>query len=386
MKFRFLFEGMLDAELVHELEKGAVYASDKLEGLRVTPDRRGADVTCADGAEGEVRAKLRALVGAMTARFFDLGPPEEHARGTRRDDGPIEDAFDALARRGWTRVVGRGQVALAGGALALKQHLDDTLRDSARERFGAVDEEHPTLVDADVLARCGYLASFPQSVCLVTHLREDFDGIESFRRAHVKANALHVPDDCALATDAVMRPAVCIPVYHAREGERLPPGGRVITSGGRCYRYESKNMDGMRRLWDFSMREIVFLGDVEERRPAILAYVTSLAESWDLSFRLVSACDPFFATVRAPKALWQRAHAAKYELVVDTGGRATAAGSINFPESLFAAAFGITSAANEPATTACVGFGLERLVLALFAQHGFDRARWPGALGDVAFG
>ncbi|HEY8077627.1 MAG TPA: hypothetical protein VIF62_26050 [Labilithrix sp.] len=379
-------ENAIDEELVAELEKSAPYASNKLERLRVTPDRCGAEVQCADGSTvEEVRPKVLALVRAMSERFRSLGPAEELAHRARRDDGPIDvGAFDELARRGWARAIGRGQIALAGGALALKQRLDADVRDLARARFGALEEDHPTLLDAEVLARCGYFGSFPQSVCLVSHLREDFDAIESFRRANVDADSLRVPEASALATDAVLRPAVCIPIYRAMQGASLRDGGRVVTSSGRCYRYESRNMEGMRRLWDFSMREIVFLGDVEAKRAAILGSLTALAETWDLSFRLVSASDPFFATVRATKALWQRTRAAKYELVVDAGAP-LAAGSVNFAGALFGEAFGITHG-GAPATTACVGFGLERLVLALFAQHGFDRARWPREIGEAALG
>jgi hypothetical protein len=30
-----------------------------------------------------------------------------------------------------------------------------------------------------------------------------------------------------------------------------------------------------------------------------------------------------------------------------------------------------------PANTACLGFGLERITLALFCTHGFDTDAWP---------
>ena len=39
--------------------------------------------------------------------------------------------------------------------------------------------------------------------------------------------------------------------------------------------------------------------------------------------------------------------------------------------------FGISSARGGVAHSACVGFGLERIVLGLFAAHGLDTARWP---------
>jgi len=35
---------------------------------------------------------------------------------------------------------------------------------------------------------------------------------------------------------------------------------RAITALGNCFRYESTNLTGLERLWDFAMREIVFVG------------------------------------------------------------------------------------------------------------------------------
>jgi seryl-tRNA synthetase len=148
----------------------------------------------------------------------------------------------------------------------------------------------------------------------------------------------------------------------------------------------------MHRLWDFTMREIVFVGDaeyVEQARERVVDAATSLMEAWDLSFRLVSATDPFFATVRGSKALFQRSRALKHEMMIDVGAGARgaiAAGSINAAGELFGNAFDIRTASGKTATSACVGFGLERLVLALFAQHGFAPARWPRAMREVVFG
>ncbi|MGE5180912.1 MAG: hypothetical protein ACM31C_02565 [Acidobacteriota bacterium] len=41
-----------------------------------------------------------------------------------------------------------------------------------------------------------------------------------------------------------------------------------------------------------------------------------------------------------------------------------------------------TAPGGELAHTACLGFGLERCVMALFQQHGFDPGAWPAAVRD----
>ena len=390
MQFRLPFKDAVHPELVAEVEKSAVYATSHLERLRITADGAAADIECADGARDEVTDKISKLVAAMMSSFRSLGEPEELARRSRVDQLPIADAYAELEKRRWVRQIGRGQVSFAGGASALRRFLDEAVRDLARTTFAATDEDHPELLDPDVLVRCGYFSSFPHSVSFVSHLKEDFDGIERFRAANTGSEALQVPDASALTcSDAVLRPAICLPVYRGLQGISLPPGGLTVTTEGRAFRYESGNMEGIQRLWDFSMREIVFLGssdDVEGKRTPIVDAVTSILEAWDLDYRLVSASDPFFATVRGTKALWQRTRALKYEMMVDIGTRSIAAGSINFAGTLFGNAFGIRSAAGETATTACVGFGLERLVLALFSQHGFEPKRWPAAMQEVVFG
>jgi seryl-tRNA synthetase len=391
MHFRLSFENAIDNELVGELEKGAVYATAHLRHFQITPDRRAADIECTDGAREEVTEKIRKHVDAMVAKFRSLGEPEELARTSRRDRGAVvPDAAAELEMRNWVRLLGRGQVAFAGRAFALRRFVDEEVRDLARKRFDAEEEDYPALLEPSVLARCGYFSSFPHSVCLVSHLTEDFDAIEAFRAANTDGDSLRIPNPGAMAqSDAALRPAVCLPIYRALEGATVPKGGLTITTTGKAFRYESINMEGLHRLWDFSMREIVFIGSaevVQEQRARVIETVTSLMEKWDLAYRLVFASDPFFATVRGTKALWQRSRALKHEMLVDVGTGSIAVGSINCAGTLFGDAFHIRTDEGEIATTACVGFGLERLVLALFSQHGFEPGRWPGAIREVVFG
>ena len=75
----------------------------------------------------------------------------------------------------------------------------------------------------------------------------------------------------------------------------------------------------------------------------------------------------------------------KYELVVPVANpdKPTAVASCNQHLDHFGHAFGIETADGKPAHSACVGFGLERVALALFRVHGFDTAQWPAAVRQV---
>ena len=56
--------------------------------------------------------------------------------------------------------------------------------------------------------------------------------------------------------------------------------------------------------------------------------------------------------------------------------------SFNYHQEHFAATFGIQTAEGETAQTACLGFGMERIVLALFKTHGLSSAEWPAAVRE----
>ena len=66
--------------------------------------------------------------------------------------------------------------------------------------------------------------------------------------------------------------------------------------------------------------------------------------------------------------------------------RSLACGSFNLHENFFGKTFDITAADGEPAFTGCVGWGLDRWVLACFTQHGYDPSGWPEWLRGPVFG
>jgi seryl-tRNA synthetase len=95
--------------------------------------------------------------------------------------------------------------------------------------------------------------------------------------------------------------------------------------------------------------------------------------------------------VYAAKTFFQQSLDVKSEIRLaiapdETGKpRSIAGGSINLHGPFFGNRFDIKLEDASPAISACVGFGLERWVLALFSQHGFEQARWPAELRDIVF-
>ena len=75
----------------------------------------------------------------------------------------------------------------------------------------------------------------------------------------------------------------------------------------------------------------------------------------------------------------------KYELMAPVASKEklTAITSCNYHLDHFGYAFNIKTADGKVAHSACIGFGLERIALALFRVHGFDPDHWPADVKGV---
>jgi hypothetical protein len=79
----------------------------------------------------------------------------------------------------------------------------------------------------------------------------------------------------------------------------------------------------------------------------------------------------------------QKEQALKFEVLVPiTEPELTAVASFNYHRDYFATIHGLVLESGEPAHTACLGFGLERLTLAMFRKHGFEPDTWPGEVRE----
>ena len=385
----------VDVDLAREVAKQAVFASVAVRAFEWDDTLRRARVDVETGAdEADVDAKVRRLVTGMLARHRPVPKRVLHT-SARRDRGPmVPDVERQLGERGFLRELGPGQMALSGPPLAFARALDARLSTLARERFGAREDAYPALIPTAILHRCGYLTSFPNAASMVTHLVEDVDAIERFREANRGAPTLTIPDPTALShAAACLAPAVCYHLYPTLEGAQLARP-LVVTAMGRCFRYESRNMRGLERLWDFEMREVIFCGaepTVRALREDLISLAAIEAGELDLDLSIESATDPFFSSEYAQKTYWQAKSDLKLELLLalppDDRGRprATAAASFNLHDDHFGRTFAITTDDGAPAFSGCAAWGLARWVLAGFAQHGLDPERWPAAWRSEVF-
>jgi seryl-tRNA synthetase len=83
----------------------------------------------------------------------------------------------------------------------------------------------------------------------------------------------------------------------------------------------------------------------------------------------------------------QRSQELKLELLVAIAGdEPTAVASFNYHQDHFAAIYGLAQHDGDVAHTACLGFGQERIVLALLRTHGVDPPSWPAEVRRELWG
>lgn len=236
----------------------------------------------------------------------------------------------------------------------------------------------PPLLPRHDLETVGYLKSFPHLAgsIFAFHGSEEQAG-EQYERACRHEDW----SEFQAMTELVLTPAACYPVYPqiASRG-KLAAGGVTVDAGaGYVFRHEPSGDPA--RMQMFHQREIVRIGEPE----TVLAWrnlwrerAVSLLRDVGLDAQFAVATDPFFGRAGRMLAASQREQELKFEVVVPIAGpEPTAVASFNYHQDHFTAAYGIEFESGAIAHTACLGFGVERITLALFRAHGLDRHTWP---------
>jgi seryl-tRNA synthetase len=260
--------------------------------------------------------------------------------------------------------------------------------DALVTRTAAVDEPErmafPPLLPRRQLEKIGYLKNFPHLAGSIFA----FDGDEEQAAVQEQRASRHEDwSEFQSMTDLVLTPAACYPVYPAVAARGpLRAGGITVDAGG-SYVFRHEPSGDPARLQVFHQREIVRIGepdtvaawrDAWRDRSVQLLRATGLDADFDV------ANDPFFGRSGRLLARSQRSQALKFEVLVQIAGpEPTAVASFNYHQDHFSSTYGITMAdGSGTAHTACLGFGLERITLALLRTHGVEPQRWPAEVRE----
>jgi seryl-tRNA synthetase len=226
------------------------------------------------------------------------------------------------------------------------------------------------------LEKSGYVTSFPNLVGVVT----SFAGVESDVPAFLEAVEAGAPwlDEFG-PTDVALCSAGCHPIYPLVTGTTVPEEGARFEVETWCFRHEPS--EDPARLQSFRQHEFVHLGTPDgavAHRDRWLERGRALLGDLGLDVAVEVANDPFFGRAGRLLAANQRTKELKFELVAPISSeRPGAVSSANYHEDHFGQAFSIRTHDGAPAHTACIGFGLERIALALMWRHGLRVAGWP---------
>jgi seryl-tRNA synthetase len=283
---------------------------------------------------------------------------------------------DELIARGLLVPSGvRGIYGRSAGFEDVLTRVDAMVQRSAKNDR-AESMQFPPVINRDVIERAGYMESFPH-LCGVVHA---FSGAEPDARALAHRIDEKQPwGDLMEMTDIALAPAVCYPFYPTCAGV-LPEGGRHVTLQGWVFRHEPSLEPT--RMQSFRMREYVRVGApdvVIAWRDMWLARGIAILQSLELPAHAAVAADPFFGKGGRMLAAGQRDQRLKFEVLVPVISQEepTACASFNYHQEKFGLAFGIRTIDGEIAHSACMGFGMERVVMALFKTHGFEPKSWP---------
>jgi seryl-tRNA synthetase len=240
----------------------------------------------------------------------------------------------------------------------------------------------PPVINREVLEKVRYFDAFPH-LCGSVH---SFFGTEP--QAKELSERIHdsKPWGYLLGmTQVALNPAACYPLYPTLSGT-LPAQGRRVTMLNWVFRHEPSPEPT--RMQSFRVREFVNIGTSEQVlswRETWLERGTDLLRSVGLDAQSQVASDPFFGNGAGSLAASQKARRLKFELTVPVISKAhpTALCSFNYHQAFFGLTFDIRTHDGRIANSACVGFGLERVVMALFKTHGFETSTWPAELRSL---
>lgn len=381
----------IPAHLVGQVQSKLAYIDESIASAHIadTGDQITLQLhTAADNkSSAALQKKIQYVVDEMTKGSFQ--PKVEVLEDHSNHPTPYDrDPMPELLKRGEVSQEETGVFTFGPLFSRLIDYFETRFLELA-DSFDAQPYRFPTLMSARMLDRVDYFRAFPHSLTFATHLREDLDIINEFsEQASYEEGGLKTSPDAFSRIRALLSPAVCYHLYFSLADSTLPTDHMIATAVGNCFRYESTNLSSLERLWDFTMREVIFIGSkdfVLEKRDQARDFMRPIMEDLGLAYLVESANDPFFVGEFRKQAAFQNAFQLKYEIRARLPFKddTLAIGSYNYHQDFFGRNLNISLPDGSPIHTGCAAFGLERFAFAFLSQYGLDSSSWPASIKEV---
>lgn len=277
---------------------------------------------------------------------------------------------------------GCGNIALSGAAEFLFRCFDEKFERIAMEH-NAHCKVYPTLLPVDAYKKTGYLKHSPQYAMFCCSTFEDMSNLENLDKNIDAYNWSSVLKDPIHA----LSPSACFHTYLEYENMTLDTNS-VVTFNQNVFRNEGRfNYSEIGRLMGYHVREIVMIGSadfVSNIRKRILDTVIILLKQWKMCAKVCVAFDPFIIPKMQKFKKIQKSEELKYEIRLNCSNEhEISVASFNLHGSAFTSPFNIKIANIDNTVTGCIGFGLERWVIAFISQFGIDINNWPDEIKNA---
>jgi seryl-tRNA synthetase len=357
------------AEAAKELLELVRYLHEKVIDARLEAAVLSINLEDALGVDVEVLSKdvSELVVSINKAHVKDF---DETLYSSTRVPAMRENPWGQLVNSGLIIEIEPGICYLSGALTELLECADLLFRNYAAS-LGVTFQTYPSIIPLSAFIANGYLSSFPQHAFFVASAHQSLSALQSLARIKVPTSSLE--KEVLGAVGYMLAPTVCYHCFEALRGSTLH-SETLFSARSICHRNEVQLPGSLLRLRTFNMREIIFYGDasfVEATREQVLTYCVALVERLELTYRVQTASDPFFASGAGQQRVFQKLSRSKLELqlFVPYNESWVSVASFNHHASTLTAKYSIGPAGLN---SGCFGVGYERLLYAAIAQLGCD--------------
>lgn len=277
---------------------------------------------------------------------------------------------------------GKGQIGFHEKGSFLMDYFDSKFCGFAA-KFNALEKTYPAMLPLTGYAMTGYLKKSPQYAIFCSPIEESMEVLENTNKAVSEGNVKGIEKEPEFA----LSPSACFHAYLEYENQTFSHN-TILTFKQNVFRNEGRfNFSEIGRLIDYHVREIVMVGTeafVNSRREEFMELTKNFMNEINLDGSIRVSTDSFIIPKMQIYKKIQKIDKSKFETQLFINkGKSISTASFNLHGKAFTDPFNISVKKTKETVTGCVGFGLERWVLAFVAQYGWDEKNWPESIRET---